>query len=196
MSTTARNIFDKAISVIDELSDNGTVNDAQVKEYKNRAPYLIDMFQKEMADEGRLYDIEEYENTDETNVFKWTKLVLPGEMKRIKEVIFVDSDSQISSIKYKKFGNSDIYFYFTKLGMARMLYVPIPTEITSIDQTLQIADDIATMGAYYLAEHFAMADMMDDLAARCRNKYKELKDGIKDDESLMPTEIEDVYSTI
>ena len=55
MSTTARNIFNKSISIIDELSDSGAVNDTQVKEYKNRAPYLIDMFQKEMAKNGDLF---------------------------------------------------------------------------------------------------------------------------------------------
>ena len=37
-----------AIAVIDELSETGTVNDAQVKEYKNRAVMLLDLWQHEL----------------------------------------------------------------------------------------------------------------------------------------------------
>lgn len=37
-----------AIAVIDELSDAGTVSDSQVKDYKNRAPFLLDIWQHEL----------------------------------------------------------------------------------------------------------------------------------------------------
>lgn len=60
---TGTEIFNISIAIIDELSDTGTVSDSQIAEYKNRAPYLLDMWQREIA---RL------ENT--TNVVKITAL--------------------------------------------------------------------------------------------------------------------------
>ena len=52
---TAKKIFDRSIAIIDELSDSGLVSDAQVREYKNRAPLLLDLWQKEMAKSGDLH---------------------------------------------------------------------------------------------------------------------------------------------
>ncbi|WP_206460424.1 hypothetical protein [Anaerovorax sp. IOR16] len=48
---TGKEVFDIAVSIIDELSDSGTVNPSQVAEYQNRAPFLLDMWQREI---GRL----------------------------------------------------------------------------------------------------------------------------------------------
>ncbi|MPM89640.1 hypothetical protein SDC9_136752 [bioreactor metagenome] len=48
MAYTGTEIFNKAIAVIDELSDAGTITEAQVNTYKARAPYLLDSFQHEM----------------------------------------------------------------------------------------------------------------------------------------------------
>lgn len=121
--TTAKKIFEKAISIIDELSDAGTVSDTQVKEYKARAPYLLDMWQREIA---RLENIE------------------------------------------------------------------ITKEITSLDQEVQISDKNCPSGAYYLAEHFALADQNDSLASMCRTKFLILKG-----EAIKPLEcsgIVDVYN--
>ena len=173
MSYTGTEVFNQAIAILDELSDTGAIVDSQIKEYKYRAPYLLDLWQKEIGDS--LQGIEEYENEDEDDNNKWTLCALPADLKRIKEIMFVDSDSNISSIQYKRFGDEDIYFYFPDLGTARMLYVPIPTKITALTQTLSVNDSIATSGAYYLAEYFAMADQNSELAQRCRQKFDKLQ---------------------
>ena len=52
MSYTGTEIFARSIAVIDELSDTGAVSATQTKEYSNRAPYLLDMWQKEMSKNG------------------------------------------------------------------------------------------------------------------------------------------------
>lgn len=314
--TTARNIFDKAISVIDELSDNGTVNDTQVKEYKNRAPHLIDMFQKEIARNGDLFktfeiscfrkknllgDLNHYgiiiENNGESQPYSaigancfyletdgdctvtftengapvsgtyifnggaetafagtfsvtvpngttsflpirgvlttsgdnvtmtisgtyyfrhnnralsdrkcksaldvpdfkpWVKVTMPDDFKSRTQMI-----NEYSPWQYEEGGNhrwegsKDLYVLFSYEGIIRIKYIPVPAEITSLDQTLEIDDISAQAGAYYLAEHFAMADMMDDLAVTCRNKYKELKKEAMFKAPLSNSEIIDVYS--
>jgi hypothetical protein len=193
MSYTGTEIYEMAIVILDELTDTGTVSDSQSKEYRYRAPRLLDMWQHEAAKNGRLEAIEEYENTDEDNVNKWTKLTLPANINRIKDVIFEDADSQPTTINYKRFGKTDIYFYFTQTGTARVLYIPIPEKITDLAQTIEISEDCAISGAYYLAEHFAMADQNDELAARCRQKYAELKGEDNRPNPITTQEIEDVY---
>lgn len=192
MSYTGTEIFNQSIAILDELSDAGTIVESQVKEYKHRAPYLLDLWQKEIGDS--LQAVQEYENADGENAHKWTKRALPTNLKRIKEVMFIDSDLQISSIPYRRFGDSDIYFYFTCLGTARMLYVPFPEKITSLTQTLEVDEYKAASGAYYLAEHFAMADMNDELARRCREKFSKLE--LQKPQPLNATEIIDTYNIL
>lgn len=193
MAYTGDEVFAQAISILDEISDAGTIVDAQIKEYKYRAPYLLDLWQHEMATKGKLYATQVYTNASQDNVNKWVKFTLPTGMKKIKDVMFLDSDSQIGQIQYRKFGNTDIYFCFPELGTVQMLYVPTPAKITTLTQTLEIDESLCMSGAYYLAEQFAMADQNDELASMCRNKYKELKLESGDDYPLAPTEIVDVY---
>ena len=40
---TGTEIFSQAIAILDELSDSGTIVESQIKEYKHRAPYLLDL---------------------------------------------------------------------------------------------------------------------------------------------------------
>jgi hypothetical protein len=190
MSYTGNEVFAMAISILDELSDSGTIVDSQINEYKYRAPYLLDMWQKEIGDS--LQTIEEYENTDADNNYKWDKFALPTNLKRIKEIMFINSESQISSIPYKRFGDSDIYLYFNDTGTARMLYVPIPAKITALTQSLEVDENIATSGAYYLAEHFALADQNSELAAMCRDKFAQLS--IQKPKPINSADIIDCYN--
>jgi hypothetical protein len=189
MAYTGTEIFNAAIAILDELSDSGTIVDSQINEYKYRAPYLLDLWQKEVGD--RLQAIQEYENTDDDNAYKWTKHTLPTNLKRIKEVMFIDSDSRLVSIPYRRFGDSDVYFYFTCLGTVRMLYVPFPVKIISLTQTLEVDEYTATSGAYYLAEHFALADQNNELAQVCRDKFNRI--GFRKPQPLNSADIVDVY---
>jgi hypothetical protein len=107
MSYTGTELFNLAIAVIDELSEAGTVNEAQVKEYKNRAPALLDLWQHEI--------------------------------KNIE-------------------------------GIAALV------KVTALSQTMQVSDEGCMSGVYYLALHFAIADMNSELAGLCQGKYQALKD--------------------
>ncbi len=312
---TCKKIFDRAISIIDELSDTGTVSDSQIKEYKNRAPYLLDMFQKEVAKSGDLFktfevscmrkknllgDLNQYGTIKENNgiteefsaigaycfyletdgdctvsftengspisgkyifngghetdfvgtinitvpngttsflpikgilnasggnvtmaisgtyYFKhnnralcdkkyksslqvpdfkpWYKIKMPDDFKSRKQIV-----NEFSPWMYEEGGNhrwegnNELYVLFSYEGIIRIKYIPIPAEITSLDQELEIDDITAQAGAYYLAEHFAMADQNDGLVSLCKSKYKELKAESMIKTPLTPTEIIDVY---
>ena len=190
---TAQEIHNIAISIIDEVSDNGVVDVNKTKEYANRAPYLLDAWQKEMVESGSLYNILEEVCTLEANLKKWTKVTMATNFKTIRDLIFINTDSQFREIEYKRFGNNELYLRFDELGTARILYVPIPIKITSLTQTLEVDDIVATSGAYYLAEHYAMADQNDSLASMCRAKFKALKIDSMVKSPLSNMDIKDVY---
>jgi hypothetical protein len=67
MSYTGTELFNMAIAIIDELSDTGTVNDAQIKEYKYRAPYLLDLWQGGASGSGDLFKTYEVSCFRKTN---------------------------------------------------------------------------------------------------------------------------------
>lgn len=309
MSYTAQEIFDRAIVIIDELSDAGNVDPNQTKEYANKAPRLLDMWQKEMAKSGDLYktfeisclrkknllgdtiqcnpieflgDKQEYpakgancfyfevdgdcevkfpgvtgkysfNGGDETAFnetititvpdgttsflpcrgifdttkdatmtfdgtyyyrhihralcpykyptaakvpdFKpWYKIDMPDDFKSRTQVVNeypMWQYEQDTSHKWE--GNKELYIHFAYEGIIRIKYIPIPAKIESLDQTIEVDDITAVSGAYYLAEHFAMADMMDEIAAKCRNKFTELKRESMLKTPLSNSEIIDVY---
>lgn len=58
---TARNIFNKAIAIIDEVSEGGTILHEDVAEYEDKALYLLDLWQYEVTS---LEDYEIIEITD------------------------------------------------------------------------------------------------------------------------------------
>jgi hypothetical protein len=63
---TAREIFEQAIAIIDELSDNGTVSDTQTREYRARAPFLLEMWQREMGKVENTEITEKISSLDDT----------------------------------------------------------------------------------------------------------------------------------
>lgn len=307
MSYTGTEIFNQAIAIIDELSDTGAIVDSQISEYKNRAPYLLDMWQKESPDIyntieisrkpmvnllGERFKIEEHIATDrifesnkhansiyfkvdnEASVYieeytngSWVnatgfyakddgaqtaftglitvpaltnpakyKCILSstGDKTRIRfsgnyyylfynfalyEAAFpicarvpeygeyvkytmpsnFDSIAQITEenpkagLYHKWENNSDLFVNYYFDGVLKITYKPNPTKITSLTQTLEVSESSSIAGAYYLAEHFAMADQNSELAQRCKEKYAEIVTKNKKKRPLQPETIQDVY---
>lgn len=63
---TGQEIFNISIAILDELSDSGTVNPSQVKEYSNRAPFLLDMWQREIGKLENKTDLEKITSLTQT----------------------------------------------------------------------------------------------------------------------------------
>jgi hypothetical protein len=318
MPYTGTEIFDRSIAIIDELSDSGAVSDAQIAEYKYRAPYLLDLWQKEMARTGGLFktfeiscfrkknlltDVNQFQavehtDTDQTyegtgaNCFffgvdgpatvsieeltgavwtavtgtyikdngtptaftgtiaadtatssfsyykgiisptnsansirlrfsgtyyyrhtnralcpykyqaaadvqdfmPWCKITMPTDFKSKSQIIDEYPNWQYSEVTNHRWeGSNELYVLFSYEGIIRIKYIPVPTKITVLTQTLEVDDITATSGAYYIAEHFAMADQNDALAKKCRDKFKELKIEGMVKTPLAPSDIKDIY---
>lgn len=314
---TGTEIFSQAIAILDELSDSGTIVESQIKEYKHRAPYLLDLWQREMIKNGDLFKTFElscfrkknllgdtsqlgiiiennaepqsysasgaycfyievdgdctltftedgtplsgkysfnggaetaftgtvnitvpagttsflpirgilaasggtvtmtisgtyyfkhnnralspykFATADKVPDFKpWYKVQMPSDFKSRSQIISEHPSWQYqegsSSVKWE--GANELYVMFSYDGIIRIKYIPVPTKITDLSQTIEVDDITATSGAYYLAEHFAMADMNDELARRCKEKFRELKIDSMVKTPLQPAEIKDIYN--
>jgi hypothetical protein len=313
---TGTQIFNRAIAIINEISASGTIDQSSVAEYSARAPYLLDMFQKEVMKIARepetfevscfrkknlLGDTGQYGNIIENNnesqeytaqgansfyfevdgdctvtlqedgvdlsgyyVFNdgdataftgtisisvpdgttsflsckgiftpasttsnitmtfsgdyyyrhnnralssykfasadkvpdfkpWYKIEMPSDFHSRKQIISETEPWQYAESNNHHWEGRSLYVLFSFEGIIRIKYIPVPTEITSLTQELEIDDMAAQAGAYYLAEHFAMSDMDDELARRCKEKYRELKLETMLKEPLAVSEIIDVY---
>jgi hypothetical protein len=315
MAYTGTEIFERSISIIDELSDDGSVTESDVSDYMNRAPSLLDMWQHEMIKSGDVFktfeiscfrkknllgDLSQYgiivENNGESQEYSasgvncfylevdgdctveftengspvvgtyifnggeatafsgsfditvpvgttsflpirgilttsggkvtmtisgnyyfrhnnralspykfatadkvpdfnpWVKVTMPADFKSKSQIIDEYPNWQYEEANHKWEGANELYIHFAYEGIVRIKYVPVPDKITDLSQTLEVDDVTATSGAYYLAEHFAMADQNDALAQRCRDKFRELKMESMIKQPLSPSEIIDVYS--
>jgi hypothetical protein len=310
MAYTGTEIFNQSIAILDELSDTGTIVESQIKEYKYRAPYLLDLWQHEYAKKGSLfstvevnrrpltnllgerYDIQEhidedktYETSEAAHSFHFkvdnecqvyveeyvagawanasgsyiqdsgtvtaftglitvTALTSPARIKGIitatgtktrlrfsgsyyyqfynfalfeaafptcarvpeygeyvkcdmptnfNSVTQITQENPQSGLYHRWENNKDLYVNYYFDGVLKITYRPTPTKITTITQTLEVGETAATAGAYYLAEHFALADQNSELAQRCRQKYAELKSEDTKERPLAPQTIVDVY---
>ncbi len=311
----ALKIFNIAISIIDEIDPNGSISDANVKDYKSRAVYLLDAWQKEMIktsdtfktfeksfsrkrnllgdlnqfvavehiDQDQIYEaiggipycfyfgvdgpatvyiedtngqpidgtyiydggtetpfngvINADTNTESFRYYKglissttsnirlrfsgdyyyrhtnralcpykyasidkvpeflpWIKVTMPGDFKSRTQMINEYPMWQYDeSNNHRWEGKNELYVLFSYEGVVRIKYIPVPVEITTLDQELEVDDITAMSGAYYLAEHFFRADMNDTAAEQCRQKFDRLKIDTMIKQPLSPSEIKDVY---
>jgi len=307
--TTCQQIHNRSIALIDELSETGTIDPTKTKEYGNRAPYLLDMWQKEMVKSGDYHKTYEkscfkkanllgdsfdiIENTGTAQVYTakgancfyievdgnctillqengvditgsysfnngvataftstitltmptdstsfvslkgtfsatgsvtmtvngtyyfrhcnralaiykysaatlvpdfkpWYKLTMPDDFKSRTQVI--EEYPKYSNYPMTKWENgNELFIAYDYSGIVRVNYIPIPTEITLLTQTLEIDDITAQSGAFYLAEHYAMADQNTDLAMICRDKFESLKFESMAKTPLSNEQIIDVY---
>jgi hypothetical protein len=105
----------------------------------------------------------------------------------------ITQESPRAGLSHKWENEKDLYVNYSFDGILKITYRAVPAKIESLSQTLEGDDQVAMTGAYFLAEQFAISDMNDALAQRCRGKYEELRMMLKKRRPLGPQEIRDVY---
>ncbi|NLO46749.1 MAG: hypothetical protein GX111_00290 [Clostridiales bacterium] len=303
MAYTGTEIFNIAIAIIDELSQAGTISENQVKEYKYRAPYLLDMWQREahdilrtvtiarhplknllgtrfetmahknedcsfetresagaavfaVTDQAEVYiedltgeGVEGFFSRDEADEEAFTGLIsvpeltsparykcrfdssgpvrirfsgdyyylfyavamfdasfpscakvpeygefvkyeMPSDFYGVSEIT---QEMPKAGLMHKWENDKDLYVSYRFDGVLKITYRASPEKIASLTQLLEVDDASAMSGAYFLAEQFAISDMNDALAARCRGKYDELRTKLKKKRALGRQTIRDVY---
>jgi len=130
----------------------------------------------------------------------WVKIDLPNDVKKINKVITEYPQRQYekdSVYKIEREGNTQsLYINYYYDGKIRTQYKPIPTEITVLDDTIEIDDITAQLIAYELAAYFMAAEQNQFLTSLFRDKYNILKVEITDQEPSTVEEIIDVYESM
>ena len=106
----------------------------------------------------------------------WVKYTMPDDFSALDCIINEFPARQYAKDStYKWEGKKDLYINYYYEGNIRIVYKPIPIEITDLAQTLQIDDITAiTILPYYLATHL-MLDENDSLASYFNGRFMELK---------------------
>lgn len=72
MSWTAQQIYEMAIDLIDERESTGVIDAAKTREYLNKAPSLLTLWQSEIAKSGDFYKTKEISRKPITNMLGYT----------------------------------------------------------------------------------------------------------------------------
>lgn len=135
-----------------------------------------------------------FESASDVPDFKpWYKVDMPSDFKSRSQVIDEYPSFQYAEDSSHKWEGNELYVNFGYEGLIRIKYVPIPTKITALTQTLEIDEITAASAAYYLAEHFFRADTNDTAADRCAKKFETLKKEASIKGPLSFQEVVDVY---
>lgn len=68
MATTAQQVFDIAMALIDEVTDSGVISPTETITYKAKTPSLLTLLQTELIKEGDLFSTYEISNSPITNL--------------------------------------------------------------------------------------------------------------------------------
>jgi hypothetical protein len=105
----------------------------------------------------------------------WIKKVMPSDFKSIDHIIDEFPQRQYANdTTYKWEGRKDLYINYFYEGNVRIIYKPIPIQITDLSQTLQIDEITSMSGAYFLAAHLLLVEDP-DTANFLNQRYEQLK---------------------
>jgi hypothetical protein len=124
----------------------------------------------------------------------WIKKTMPANFRTIDSIIEEYPERQYSnSVNFKKEGFKDLYINYFFEGNMRVIYKPVPTTITGIDDVLEIDDITAQAIVYYIAARLAPFSHK-DLVQYFESKYMELKIESTQDNPISTVDIIDAYS--
>ena len=104
-------------------------------------------------------------------------IALPSTLHSIKNVIFKGNKNYLVTPDYAIENNGNLLYLIIDRnfeGEILVTYYKNPTEITSVDDTIEIDDFSANIIAYMLAEAFMNVEQNDYLAGLFKNKYLQL----------------------
>lgn len=123
----------------------------------------------------------------------WFKVEMPSDFRSIDQIIEEYPQRQYTkSANYKWEGFRNLYVNYYYEGNVRVVYKPVPTTLTTIDDTLEIDDITAQAIVYYIAARLAPYENK-ELVNYFEGKYAELKLESTTEAPLGESAIIDVY---
>lgn len=195
---TGRQVYERAIALVDEINpETGKVDAETTADYLARTPFLLSLLQTELIP---------YMKTTKKHTIAcvasgegWVKEDLPSDLHSITDVVVDANDGYYKDPVWKTEQNGNLTeFYYDKAftGTIRVLYKPVPTPVTSLDDVLTIDDSTANLMAYGLAEAFINVEQNDFLQRIFKQKYDEQKSAALSPKPSGMVKIIDVYGGI
>ena len=123
----------------------------------------------------------------------WVELTLPADFRTIDSVVEEYPQRQYGQSSTYKFEKPNRFYYnYYYQGDLRIIYKPIPTRITSLDQELEIDDIAAEALAFYIASWLAPYENQ-SLANPLFQKFAELKVEASQEQPVSEEFIGDFY---
>lgn len=196
---TARDVYNRAIALLDEISpDTGSVDVTTTAEFEARSPFLIDMLQKEIARIGR------YRKTSDVTITAdptadptddYVEVTMPADLDFIEKVVVLDPPNNYFRKAFMVEGNA-VYVHTMFDGVLRITYSPVLTEIDSLDDTLQVDAVSQAAMAWGLAKMLSAPEGNDFLTAFFSNEYEKQKSLVAQRKPVSFERVYDVYGGI
>ncbi len=123
----------------------------------------------------------------------WVMHQMPDDFKSIDQIIDEVPDRQYTKeTSYKWEGRKDLYINYYFIGNIRIVYKPVPVQITALTQTLEVDEVTSMSAAYFLAAHLLTEDP--NSASFFNQRYLELKALSNTKTPASIQDIIDVYS--
>ena len=123
----------------------------------------------------------------------WVKAEMPSNFQSRDQVIKETSDGNYANTSsYKWEGWKDLYYNYGFDGNIRIVYRPIPINLTGIDDVLEVDDITAQAIAYYIASRLAPFENK-DLAQPYDDEYRSIKTENSVSQPATEVPIEDYY---
>jgi hypothetical protein len=123
----------------------------------------------------------------------WIRITMPSDFRSVDAIVEEYPERQYSrSINYKWEGFKDLYINYFFEGNIRVIYKPIPTTLTTINDVLEIDDITAQAIVYYVAARLAPFENK-ELVTYFESKFLELKIESQTETPMAAQTIIDVY---
>ena len=192
---TARDVYNKAIALIDEISsETGTVDVSTTGDYEARAPFLIDILQKEVARVGKYRktaDVVVTASTDDPTL-AYVTVTLPSDVDYVEKVVVLNPPYDYYR-KSTMIENGAVYVPTTFDGTLRITYLAVPTDIESLEDTI-VVDHLSEVAITYgLAKAFVLPEGNSELVSYLSREYDEKKALISRIKPVSFERVHDVY---
>ena len=181
MATTAQQIYDISMSLIDERLDTGLVDATSTAIFEKNAPFILTSLQDELimsSDYFKTETITKAAITDNANGY--AKYTMPSDFQDVYQIINEETDQTYRlGTDFKWEGKNELYIKDDFIGTYKVKYYPIPEPITALTATM-VLDDITcrTTLANGLAsrlltnENKVLANYFNSLYNELKNKPK------------------------
>jgi len=182
MATLGNDVFEIAMSLIDERLDTGLVDATSTAIFKKNAPDILTTLQDELVQTSDYFKTETITVTSEVETTgHYIAHTMPSDFYSANQVISIETDGNYElATDFKWEANNKLLLPQGFIGTIKVIYRPIPARITALTDTL-VLDDITCrttlvngLASRLLTnENKVLANYFGDIYNELKNKRKQ-----------------------